>query len=117
MDALLLGDRRDRRQQLALLAGQGRAIADDEYAFISSRVEVWLDQNTTGAIGVNAEPMRGRRGLDARSPNHAARFDALAAERDAALVARGHRRAQAHFDAKLLKSAAGMFGEILRKSA
>jgi hypothetical protein len=66
--ALLLGDRREAGQRLAIRSSQRRSVANDEDLGMAGQRQVGLHEHAAGAIVRGTEPVRRRRGHYAGSP-------------------------------------------------
>ena len=77
-----------------------------------------IDLDASGAIMLGVDPVRRRRGDDARSPDHRRRLDAAAVvQRHAPRVAAGHHAAELDLDAHALQRARGIVRQRLGESA
>ena len=98
IDALLLRDRRDAGQRIAVCIVERGGVADDEDIAEPRHRKVRCDLHAARAIGLGAEPLARRRGHHAGRPHHRARLDACRfrslADRHAGVVERRDRRAE-----------------------
>src|ERR1700726_488465 len=80
---LLLGDRRDAREWLAIGIDGQRSIADCENLGIARHGEVGIDKNPTDTVAFGSDPISGGRSGNASGPYYGARFDACRSDRHA----------------------------------
>ena len=83
-----------------------RRVADDHDLWMAWKREVRLNQHTSGAVRLGAEPHARGRGRHARRPEDRLRADALTGDHDALVVHLLHRLPQAHLDAQPLQARA-----------
>src|SRR5262249_22075006 len=113
--SLLLGDRCETGQRLAVGSGGQCGIADHKDFRMAEYREVRSDLHPAALGGRHIEPSRHRRGLYTRAPDDIRRLDAPALGGHAVVVDHLYRGREQHLNSHPLEGTYGEGGELFRK--